>query len=771
MLYFLSLIILKISIYLAYDFIPLKHFEKKTVHFTLTQNFFIFSYEHVSPPNSTYSTYTLVKYHGDYPYYNCYIYKNLSDIRQNFDGRFINSDKDCALYNVDEYYPTDEKVPSGTYYFVIKISDNKESFTTFMIYSSGIPYNIQNTFYSTFGYKLRELKYIFFPINHAKYIRFGYDRMVGSGDFGLTIYENNETIIFNRTDSEKYEEHLELKESCSYSIYIKLENRFRNNNILCFFVTLSNYSNMLPVEINTENFQDFPSFKGINLLLDMSKIKKNYKMMVEYDSKWKNEKFIIEGYDTEDLHKIDSTSGTELEILKHENCQNTCKDYIVKSSGGIKKAIFKVPKPSIKAYYSFRIRYGDQEYYYGKNIFASLMFGLFLSTPNIIIQILRKKKDKRTANWFTLTMNIFLHFAYGFIIGRYIHIGGDNCLVIGYWFIGIFIFIFLGSILFSWVFKESIPMVQVLFNFFKEVEKLKTAREVFYYYKKLPPKITIEILGKHEESREVWAEYEDVDVTIYTKDINVLNNGGVSSMSYVDHFNQMYVGTYVSEWGRTDQGGGKMNSSMESKRKKCKISVEKRTVTDIINISKYIYESWQDNTNVSDKLFESDYQVIKFMLGSELQFDEEAKEGISKIKDDLITEAKKKENNLEIQEKYNCPELPKDERCYTNESAIQKIKEMKGNIKMLITWIIMVFLGYSSIIEPDYTIAIASENIHIKYIKFVSGTKNYRAGYMKNDENSYDAQSDNDKKGKINDYDFGKDENDNMLEMEKKLIE
>ena len=63
--------------------------------------------------------------------------------------------------------------------------------------------------------------------------------------------------------------------------------------------------------------------------------------MVEYDSKWKNEKFIIEGYDTEDLHKIDSTSGTELKLLKDENCLNTCKDYIVKSSGDIKKALLK----------------------------------------------------------------------------------------------------------------------------------------------------------------------------------------------------------------------------------------------------------------------------------------------------------------------------------------------------------------------------------------------------------------------------------------------
>ena len=393
MLYFLSLIILKFSIYLAYEIIPLKHFEEKTVHYTPNQTFFIFSYEHILSPNSTYSNFGLMLYQGDHSYYHCYIYKNLSKIRQNLDGNFINYDHHYVLENVDVYYPAEEKVSSGIYYFAIVNSEKSESFAAFMAYSSGIPCNIQNTFYSTFNFKVRELKYIFFPINHAKYIRFGYDRIRGDGYFGLTIYENNDTIIFNRTDRQKYEEHLELKENCSYSIYLKLEELYRGINIIDFFITLSNYSNMLPVEINTENFQYFPSFTGINLLLDMSNIIKNYKMQVEYNGKWKYEKFIVEGYDTEDLHKIDSTSGTELKLLKDENCLNTCKDYIVKSSGDIKKALFKVPKPNIRAFYCFRIRYGEQIYYYGKNIFAALMFGLSFSVPNIIIQIIRKIKD------------------------------------------------------------------------------------------------------------------------------------------------------------------------------------------------------------------------------------------------------------------------------------------------------------------------------------------------------------------------------------------
>jgi len=275
MLYFLSLIILKFSINLTYDIITLKHFEKKTVHYTQNQTFFIFSYEHLSSPNSTYSTFSLMLYHSDAPYYYCFIYKNQSDIRQDFDGNFINYKVLTSLEEGDNYYPSEEKVYPGKYYFAIKITEKRDSFATFMAYSSGIPYNIPNTFYNTFNFKARELKYIFFPINRAKYIRFGYDRIVGSANFGLTIYENNNTIIFNRTDTHKYEEHLELKETCTYSIYLKLEELYRSNNFIAFFITLSNYSSMLPVEINTENYQDSPSFSGINLLLDMTTITKH----------------------------------------------------------------------------------------------------------------------------------------------------------------------------------------------------------------------------------------------------------------------------------------------------------------------------------------------------------------------------------------------------------------------------------------------------------------------------------------------------------------
>ena len=188
MLCFLCLIILKLSIYLSYDIIPLKHFEKKTVHYTLTQTFFIFSYNHILSPNSTYSSFTILSTQLNSGYFYVYIYKNASDIKQNFDGNFINYYKTCHLINDYYCFPDDEYISSGTYYFAIQTYNKRESLATFVLYSSGIPYNIQNTFFSTFHYRAKVLEYIFLPINSAKHMRLGYDKNTGSGSFELTIY-------------------------------------------------------------------------------------------------------------------------------------------------------------------------------------------------------------------------------------------------------------------------------------------------------------------------------------------------------------------------------------------------------------------------------------------------------------------------------------------------------------------------------------------------------------------------------------------------------
>lgn len=561
---------------------------------------------------------------------------------------------------------------------------------------------------------------------------------------------------------------------------------FSSYNSFSFFITLSNYSNIIPVEINTENFQEIPSFSGINLLLDMSTINKNHRMLVEYEGKWEFDTFKVEGYDTDDLHIIDTTSGTELKLLKEENCKHDgiCKVYILKNSYDLKKAIFKVPNPPTRDFYSFQIRYGKQEYYY-KNILPSLALGFALSIPNIIIQIIRKIKGKNTSSCFSLSMNILLNFSYGFIIGRYIKIAGNNCLIIGFSLLGIFIVVLLGVILISWCDKfETILLGEIVFRELDTFQELKTLREIFNYCKKLPPKISFKAVGMHEESREVWKEYKEEFTEIHRTSVHENINGEISSYRSTEYFgrSKKLVGEHYSPWKRTEKGGEKMNSNYENKGK----SFEKRIVQTWNKELDYKYGSWQDNTVLSDSLLKSNYLELIVNIDFELQFDKEAKEGIDKTKKDLINEGKKNDTDIISNEYIYCPDLPKIQKCYKDESAIAKVKELHASNQkkkkiFIIFWIISFFLGYSSIVElylePQ---KIIPKNISIKFIKLVSGKKKYRAEYMKKDENfddKKDTQSNINKFGNIIlDYDLEgveeneKDEDEIMLELEKKLI-
>lgn len=110
----------------------------------------------------------------------------------------------------------------------------------------------------------------------------------------------------------------------------------------------------------------------------------------------------------------------------------------------------------------------------------------------------------------------------------------------------------------------------------------------------------------------------------------------------MNYFNKKLLGRYYSDWERTDQGGGKMPSYMEDKKEKCEIDVETRTIQTFYSSLEYKYESWQDNTIVSDTLFESDYHILNIDIEFKLQYNKESREAIRKIRNDLIEQGKKK---------------------------------------------------------------------------------------------------------------------------------
>ena len=59
-----------------------------------------------------------------------------------------------------------------------------------------------------------------------------------------------------------------------------------------------------------------------------------------------------------------------------------------------------------------QIRYGKQFLYQTRTVFILIGFGLALSFPNIVGQIIRCCKEKEMPNKLSFPMNILLHLAY-----------------------------------------------------------------------------------------------------------------------------------------------------------------------------------------------------------------------------------------------------------------------------------------------------------------------------------------------------------------------
>ena len=85
----------------------------------------------------------------------------------------------------------------------------------------------------------------------------------------------------------------------SNNYYINLESKQSNNsfNTFLFYVIANDYSDIMAVKIDTEDFQEFPLLSEIKLLLDISTISFYDKVVMEYDIEWKYETIEARGYE------------------------------------------------------------------------------------------------------------------------------------------------------------------------------------------------------------------------------------------------------------------------------------------------------------------------------------------------------------------------------------------------------------------------------------------------------------------------------------------
>lgn len=273
------------------DIINISPNELKTVKFTPLKTYYIFKYNHIIYSNTNTSHYTVRAIQNKNIYdYKFYSYTNAKNITQK-NGQFINSFKNDSLKTSLIFINN----PSQEYYIVIQYKINYNYYyeleETFYFFSSDSLYEVKNTFFDHYYLveKANYQNYIFsIYTNHMKYVKFGLIKKGSVGKSSLTIMNDNSNHINNtiyRIDKDYFEDIIELEENHTYYFNFSLTYTI-NNNLFFLYLLKMNYSNIITVEKNKEEFEYFPVSKGINILLNTTSTPKKHKLYFEYSSNW-----------------------------------------------------------------------------------------------------------------------------------------------------------------------------------------------------------------------------------------------------------------------------------------------------------------------------------------------------------------------------------------------------------------------------------------------------------------------------------------------------
>ena len=148
-------------------------------------------------------------------------------------------------------------------------------------------YGVSTFFYNEFGYDASEIYYNF-SVSSASFIKLGYKRFTGFGS-NTIILKGTNGIISVKKNSSDFEQIYDLRKYQYVQINLELEQSSNSFNSFFIYIIAYSYPNIIPVEINSQYFVEYPLISEINLLLDISTIEKNEKLIIEYDYSWINE--------------------------------------------------------------------------------------------------------------------------------------------------------------------------------------------------------------------------------------------------------------------------------------------------------------------------------------------------------------------------------------------------------------------------------------------------------------------------------------------------
>ena len=312
-------------------------------------------------------------------------------------------------------------------------------------------------------------------------------------------------------------------------------------------------------------------------------------------------------------------------------------------------------------------------------------------------------------------MDILLHFAYGNLVAKSFHIGGDNSLFIGRIAIGLYLFILL--IVISWLYHQSNGERIQYYIFshlihtcpFIKFEDLKLLDELISYNRKQPPKIYLIVAARHIETR-----------TIYRKVTE--RKFGNSRLIEVEL-------KWVTKWKESDSYDDNLYIKQDGINSVLIANQERKEVFNYSKIGEYKYKSWKDNVKTIELV--KNQSIIKPFFHLRLSFDASAKKGKKKEKEKLIQETRNYDSAIYSEDEYICETIKEGERYYVNQEQKERLKNMRNNLNFF-GGIVALFAGYTSIWDC-FTYYEEGGNI-FSMEKIVSDENVYKAGYMEEDE-------------------------------------
>jgi len=736
MLFLYCILFIEIILLYSHEITNISPYEHKTVRFTTQKPYNIFKYS-LKTINNIEKSYLSIRsidknVNQDYLFYVYLDKENITEIN----GEFSNYEK----YGKSNNNYTFKDCINHDYYIVIKYSASYDKTDTFYFYSTDSPYEIKNVFYQDYlvpDYNDDKAKnYIFsFSSNYTKYIHFGlanyYNYYENRKSLTIIQKDKDNTVLYKSIDN-KYASSFSLKKNTTY--YFNFSLFYSSSSKFYLYLMESNYSKIIEITKNKKDFDYLPVINEIYILIDVSSISDGNKITFEYNYEWFYVNFRASGFLTDNKEDIDDyiskgnyyITSMGIDVEKEKCKEGICKGYLEKRFN-LKKIVLKIPSGSESLQY-IKFRYGKEKFVFKKHFIFPLLLGLILALPNILFQIIRKLKSKMTAPACSVIMNFFINIAYGNIIGFFIGVGEIDSFFIG---LGFFAFFFILCLCNLMPVYRSNGAFSVITNLCHKIEKKKSLDEMVSINRKLCPDIRVYCVAQHQESREVWEEYESYESPVYKTVTTTDFEGNQTTEEVLDHYetNYRHIKTYYSEWGRVDQGGGVFKEDPVTVYDRIDKNVEYKTVVKWKKELEYKYKSWQDNTeNINNVKYCS---IIKANFTYKIFFDQESTNQINKMKKELYDEGITYDTDVKTNDIFTVPEFHSNHTCLLNESEYEKIQRKYGNACGYIFWFLLFILGYSSILEAYSRYETGQVQILIK--KYVSSQDNQRMPFKQNE--------------------------------------